>query len=122
MCRLTVTPLCPPMTGTFTEGARERSPSFSATKVEARTTSRVVTPKSLNRGSARVTRVNKHGHPTVPLRVEDTVFLEDFGDNWNRRVYRVRNHENEGLGTTLGDPGGEITNNTSVDLRGKASQ
>lgn len=47
MHKLTVTPLCPPMTGMVTEGAKEGSPSFSATKVEARTTSRVVTPKSL---------------------------------------------------------------------------
>jgi len=51
--RLTVTPLCPPMTGTVMEGAKEGFLSFSATKVEARTTSRVVTPKSLKRGSVR---------------------------------------------------------------------
>lgn len=53
MRRLTVTPLCPPTTGMVTEGAKDRFPSFSATKVEARTTSRVVTPKSLKRGSVR---------------------------------------------------------------------
>ena len=47
MCRLTVTPLCPPMTGMVMEGANDKFPSFSATKVEARTTSSVVTPKSL---------------------------------------------------------------------------
>ena len=46
-CRLTVTPLCPPITGMVMVGAKEGFPSFSATKVEARTTSRVVTPKSL---------------------------------------------------------------------------
>jgi len=45
--RLTVTPLCPPTTGTTTSEDKARLPIFSATKVDARTTSRVVTPKRL---------------------------------------------------------------------------
>lgn len=46
--RRTVTPLCPPTTGTVIEGALLRSPRTSATNVDARTTSSVVTPKSLS--------------------------------------------------------------------------
>lgn len=42
-----VTPLWPPTTGTATDFERLRSPRISATNVEARTTSRVVTPNSL---------------------------------------------------------------------------
>jgi len=45
--RLTVTPLCPPTTGTTTSEDKAGLPIFSATKVDARTTSRVVTPKRL---------------------------------------------------------------------------
>ena len=52
----------------------------------------------------------------TPLGIEDTVLLEDFGDDWNGRIYRVRNHKDESLGAGLGNPSGEITNNTSVDL------
>jgi hypothetical protein len=43
----TVTPEWPPTTGTTTSGDLERSPIVSATKVDARTTSNVVTPNSL---------------------------------------------------------------------------
>ena len=55
----------------------------------------------------------------IPLRIEDTVLLEDFGDDWNGRVDRVRNHENEGLRAGQGDPGSKITNDASVDLISK---
>ena len=53
----------------------------------------------------------------IPPRIEDTVLLEDFGDNWNGRIDRVRNHENESLRAVQGDPGCKITNDTGVDLR-----
>jgi len=52
----------------------------------------------------------------IPLRIEDTVLLEDFGDNWNGRVDRVRNHENEGSRAGQGDPSSKITNDAGVDL------
>lgn len=61
----------------------------------------------------------KCGRPMIPLRIEDTVFFEDLGDNWNGRVDRIRDHKNESLGTGQGDPGGEIANDTSVDLTSK---
>ena len=36
--------------------------------------------------------------PIIPLGIELTMLFEDFGDNWNGRVYRVRNHKDESLG------------------------
>ena len=42
-----MTPLWPPTTGTATSLARESFPRISATNVDARTTSSVVTPKIL---------------------------------------------------------------------------
>ena len=55
----------------------------------------------------------------IPLWIEDTVLLQDLGDNWNSRVYRVGNYKNESLGARFGDPGGKITDDASVDLRNK---
>ena len=55
----------------------------------------------------------------IPLRVEDTVLLEDFGDNWDGGVYRVRNHENKRLRASRGDPRGKIANDAGVDLAGE---
>lgn len=49
-----MTPLCPPMTGTTTELDSDKSPWTSDTNVEARTTSRVVTPKSLGANKSQV--------------------------------------------------------------------
>ena len=45
----TVTPEWPPTTGITTSGDLERLPMVSATKVDARTTSNVVTPNSLSK-------------------------------------------------------------------------
>jgi len=42
--------------------------------------------------------VIKCGRPMIPLGVEDTMLLEDFGDNWDGGVDRVGNHKNESLG------------------------
>jgi len=55
----------------------------------------------------------------IPLRIEDTMLLENFGDDWNGRIDRVRNDENEGLRAGQGDPGSKITNYVSVDLTSK---
>ena len=44
-----VTPEWPPITGTTISDDLERSPIVSATKVDARTTSNVVTPNSLSK-------------------------------------------------------------------------
>ena len=58
----------------------------------------------------------ERGNPAIPLRIEDAVLFEDFGDNWDGGVYRVRNHKNESLRGGFGDPCGKITDDTSVDL------
>lgn len=58
----------------------------------------------------------ERGSPTIPLRIEDAVLFKDFCDNWDGRVYRVGNHKNESLRAGFGDPRGEITDNTSIDL------
>ena len=44
------------------------------------------------------------------------MLFENFGDDWNGRVYRVGYHKNESLGAGIGNLGGEITNDTGVDL------
>lgn len=51
-----------------------------------------------------------------PLGVKDTVLLEDFGDNGDCRVHRVRDDEDEGLWGVLRDAGGEVAHNACVDL------
>lgn len=89
---------------------------MSATNVDARTTSRVVTPKILRKRF-----VNKPCFDVIcayaPLRIEDTMLLEDFGDNRDSRVYRVGDHKNKSLWCILCDTGSEVTNDTSVDLK-----
>lgn len=57
--------------------------------------------------------------PMIPLRIEDTVLLENFCDNWDGGVYRVRNHENKSLRAVQSDPCGKIANDTGVDLAGE---
>ena len=92
---------------------RERSPRISATKVEARTTSRVVTPKRLiyirMRGIFR-------DDLTIPFRVKHTEFLEDLSEDGDGRVYRVGDDQDEGLGGRGGDSRGKIFDNSGVDL------
>ena len=61
----------------------------------------------------------KCGLLMVPLWIEGTMLLQDLGDNWNSRVYRVRDHKNESLRARFGDPGGKITDDASVDLTNK---
>jgi len=58
----------------------------------------------------------------VPLWVENTVLLEDFGDNWNSGVDRVGYHKDESLGAVQGDSSSKIADDTGVDLaNGKVS-
>ena len=44
------------------------------------------------------------------------MLFEDFSDNRNGRIHRVRNNENEGLGARFGNPDGEIMDNARVAL------
>jgi hemin uptake protein HemP len=111
--RLTVTPLWPPTTGTTTSLDKERSPTISATKVDARTTSKVVTPKRLSRcwlTGSRATDTN------LPLGIINTGLLEHLCDNRNGRINWVRDHEDECLGSSCGDPICKISDDSSVDL------
>lgn len=50
------------------------------------------------------------------LRVVYAVLLEDFGDDGNCRVHRVRNDKDKGLGCSGRDAGGKVTDDTCVDL------
>ena len=110
------------MTGTETAGAKERSPILSATNVDARTTSRVVTPKMLSKleypgvsGTEDETR-EPGCKPHIPSRIENSVLLEDFHYNGYRRVDWVGDDKYERIGYTLCDTSCEITNNPGVDL------
>ena len=77
-----MTPLWPPITGTLIEEDLERSPRTSATKVEARTTSKVVTPKSLRNTLCECQFNNEL--LVVPLGVEHVVLLEYFSNDGDR--------------------------------------
>lgn len=56
------------------------------------------------------------GYPIAPLRVKDTMLLEDFGDNGDGGVDRIRNHKDESLGAGQGDTSCEVADNASVYL------
>ena len=113
----TVTPLWPPTTGTTTEGALPRSPRISATKVEARTTSNVVTPNSLawRRGVNFCPYAQKQGFG-IPLGIENTVLLENLGNNGHSRVDRVGNDKNESFRSSRCDASCQVTDDARVDL------
>ena len=51
-----------------------------------------------------------------PLRVEDSVLLEDLSDDGDSRVDRVRDNEDECLRSMLRDAGGEVADDTCIDL------
>ena len=110
---LTVTPEWPPTTGTTISGDLDRSPMVSATKVDARTTSNVVTPNSLSKNiSADIPDTEAR----VPLRIENSSFLEDLSNNGDGGIDRIRNNENKCLGSCRGDTNGQIMDDTSIDL------
>jgi hypothetical protein len=95
--------------------AKARLPCFSATKVEERTTSRVVTPNRLQI-CVKSVKIDKRILKKLPLGIVDTVLLENFGNYRNGGIYRVRNNENESFGSESGDTRREIAHNTRVDL------
>ena len=51
-----------------------------------------------------------------PLRVEDTMLLEDFDNDGDCRVHGVRDDKNKSLWCIFRDPRGKVTNNPSVYL------
>jgi hypothetical protein len=52
----------------------------------------------------------------VPFGVENTMFLEDLGDNGDCRVDGVGDDKDECFGSRRGDANGQVMNNASVDL------
>jgi hypothetical protein len=87
---------------------------ISATKVEARTTSNVVTPNSLvwERSG-----INLPAYVSeVPSRFEDTLFPEDLSNDGNSRIDWVGDDENKCPGRCCGNTNGEIMNDASIDL------
>jgi len=115
-----VTPLWPPMTGTFTAGAIDRSLWISETKVEARTTSNVVTPKSLKWKSIQSKVLLM---PTCSLLgIENAMLFQNFGDDGYSRVNRVGDDENESFGASGCDPGCKIPYNPCINLHKKISK
>jgi len=52
----------------------------------------------------------------VPLRVENSSFLEDLSNDGNGGVDRIRNNENKCLRSCRGDTKGQIMDDTSIDL------
>ena len=51
-----------------------------------------------------------------PLGIVDAVLLEDLGDDWHCRVDWVRNHEHKSVGCDRGNSGGEIADDSGIDL------
>lgn len=51
------------------------------------------------------------------LWVEDTVLLENLADDRDGRVHGVRDNEDKGTRAVLGNALGQITDDTSVDLK-----
>ena len=112
---LTVTPLCPPTTGMTTFVAYDRSPKSSATKVEARTTSNVVTPNIL---SDDITCINPLRKENPPLGVVNTMLFEHLRNDGHSRIDRVRNDKHKGLGCDFGNSCCQISHDATIDLCG----
>lgn len=65
---------------------------------------------------AKVNAIQNCCGTTLPLRVENTVFLEDLGNDRDRRVHWVGDNKNECLRGTRGDAGSKVAYDSSVDL------
>lgn len=96
-----------------------------ATKVLDRTTSRVVTPKSLfdegksdrqpvNVDTLRATHRRREESDHALLGVESTGLLEDLGSDGDGRVDGVGDDEDGGLGAVVGDALGEVSDDRGV--------
>ena len=44
------------------------------------------------------------------------MLLEDFGDDWDSRINWVRNHKHESFGCSGSNSGGEIADDSGIDL------
>lgn len=52
----------------------------------------------------------------IPLRVENSSFLEDLSNNGDGGIDRIRNNENKCFRSCRGDTNGQIIDDTSIDL------
>jgi hypothetical protein len=52
----------------------------------------------------------------IPLRVENSSFLENLGNNGDGGIDRIRNNENKCLRSCRGDTNGQIMDDASIDL------
>lgn len=82
--------------------------------MDARTTSRVVTPKIL-RNEREHAMIGKHDASAL-LRVEHALLLENLSNDRDSRVDGVGNDQDEGLRGRARDAGGEIADDACVDL------
>jgi hypothetical protein len=98
------------------EGDKERSPRVSATKVDARTTSNVVTPKILQ--STHVEMYMGEVRVCKPFRVENAILLENFHYDGNSRVDRVGDDQYKRVWCCLSNSSREVTDNSGIDLEG----
>jgi hypothetical protein len=105
-----VTPECPPTTVTsmslgslFLISPRNR---------DDRTTSRVVTPKSLSSG----VYTFQMGDSDPLLLVKDTLLLVDLGPDGDGRVDRVGNDTNVGIGAVLGTSESQVSHDRGVGV------
>ena len=87
----------------------------SETKVEARTTSKVVTPKRLRKNKLDDKLTDKNPSRS-PFRIKDTVFLKHFRDNRNSRVDRVGDYQHESLWGRVRNFSCQAFYNTRIDL------
>lgn len=96
-----VTPLWPPTTGTVTVGAEEGDPASVARKVDARTTSRVVTPNNLGCVCKRRVQVRSRelnhkvdggGSAYAPFWIKNVVLFEYLGNDWHCAIHGVWGH------------------------------
>lgn len=107
-----VAPLCPPTTGIAYFDDSCGIWRTSVTKVEARTMSRVETPKSLHKAIQTIRKTackdGKAGVIDTLLGVEGAGLLECLGKDGDGRVDRVGDDADECIWAVLSDPVGEI--------------
>src|ERR1700722_17862039 len=97
--------------------AKDKSPMISATKVDARTTSKVVTPNNLNLTSMSKKKKKRAEEPWCTLfGIENAMLFEHFGDYGHGGVYRIGDDEDKGIWSYGSNPRGKISHDARVDL------
>ena len=89
----------------------------SATNVDARTTSSVVTPNSLRNTASISHRRYAAYFCCEPFRIKDAVLFEDFGNNRDCGIDRIRDDKDSSLGTGSRNARGKIAYDPRIDLQ-----